>query len=203
MAVVLFAIMRFVFFVPIVGNVMAMMFWTLVYVFALLSLGLLVGTKAENQMQALQMSMVFLLPSVFFSGFIFPREDHAMAFLRAWRALPNHLFHLAYARDHSAGRELLRILAAPRNSYRDVDPALRSLRSAISEEDRLISITDAARLQSSRCRWNRGFGLIVYLHGREKPLIQKRCEDGDYSHGDKRADTVKLVQLRKVVKEKF
>ena len=53
---------------------MAMMFTTLVYVFALLSLGLLVATKAENQMQALQMSMTFMLPSVFFSGFVFPRE---------------------------------------------------------------------------------------------------------------------------------
>jgi ABC-2 type transport system permease protein len=51
-----------------------MFFSTFVYVFALLSMGLLVATKAENQMQALQMSMVFILPSVFFSGFIFPRE---------------------------------------------------------------------------------------------------------------------------------
>jgi len=39
-----------------------------------LSLGLLISTKAENQIQALQMSMMFILPSVFFSGFIFPRE---------------------------------------------------------------------------------------------------------------------------------
>src|SRR5947207_5608054 len=74
MAVILFLIMLFVFDVPIAGNVVGMLFSTVVYVFALLSLGLLVGTKAENQMQALQMSMVFLLPSVFFSGFIFPRE---------------------------------------------------------------------------------------------------------------------------------
>ena len=52
--------MRFVFAVPIAGSVIAMMLSTLVYVFALLSLGLLVATKAENQMQALQMSMVFI-----------------------------------------------------------------------------------------------------------------------------------------------
>src|SRR5213596_169590 len=74
MAFLLFLIMRFLFGVPINGSVLAMLFATLVYVFALLSLGLLVATKAENQMQALQMSMVFMLPSVFFSGFIFPRE---------------------------------------------------------------------------------------------------------------------------------
>ena len=92
MAVVLFAIMRFVFFVPIVGNVVAMMFSTLVYVFALLSLGLLVGTKAENQMQALQMSMVFLLPSVFFSGFIFPRETMPWIFYALGALFPTTYF---------------------------------------------------------------------------------------------------------------
>src|SRR5207244_2041221 len=53
MAVVLFLVMRFVFFVPIEGNIVAMLFSTLVYVFALLSLGLLVGTYAEDQLQAL------------------------------------------------------------------------------------------------------------------------------------------------------
>src|SRR6266446_3258133 len=62
---------------------------------------------------------------------------------------------------------------------------------------------NAARPQSLRCRWNRGFGSIVFLHGREEPLIQKRCEDRDYGHHDERADAVKLVELRKVVKEKF
>src|SRR5438874_5486004 len=56
MAILLFGIMRFIFAVPIAGSVIAMMLSTLVYVFALLSLGLLVATKAENQMQALQMS---------------------------------------------------------------------------------------------------------------------------------------------------
>ena len=81
MAFVLFTIMRF-----------AMMFSTLVYVFALLSLGLLVGTKAENQMQALQMSMVFLLPSVFFSGFIFPRETMPWIFYALGALFPTTYF---------------------------------------------------------------------------------------------------------------
>src|SRR6058998_9853 len=92
MAVILFLIMRFVFDVPIVGNVVGMMFSTLVYVFALLSLGLLVGTKAENQMQALQMSMVFLLPSVFFSGFVFPRETMPWIFKALGALLPATYF---------------------------------------------------------------------------------------------------------------
>lgn len=92
MAFLLFAIMRFVFAVPIAGSVTAMMLATLVYVFALLSLGLLVATKAENQMQALQMSMTFIMPSVFFSGFIFPRETMPAIFYAIGAVLPTTYF---------------------------------------------------------------------------------------------------------------
>jgi ABC-2 type transport system permease protein len=92
MAVLLFAIMRFVFFVPIAGSIIAMILATLVYVFALLSIGLLVGTKAENQMQALQMSMTFIMPSVFFSGFIFPRETMPWIFYALGALLPTTYF---------------------------------------------------------------------------------------------------------------
>jgi len=92
MAVILFLIMRFLFNVPINGSVLAMMFSTLVYVFALLSLGLLVATKAENQMQALQMSMTFMLPSVFFSGFVFPRETMPWIFYALGALMPATYF---------------------------------------------------------------------------------------------------------------
>lgn len=92
MAVILFLIMRFLFHVPIAGNVVAMLFSTFVYVFALLSMGLLVATKAENQMQALQMSMVFILPSVFFSGFIFPRETMPWIFSSIGSVIPATYF---------------------------------------------------------------------------------------------------------------
>src|SRR5256886_16340781 len=92
MAFLLLLIMRFLFGVPINGSVLAMLFATLVYVFALLSLGLLVATKAENQMQALQMSMVFMLPSVFFSGFVFPRETMPSIFYALSTILPATYF---------------------------------------------------------------------------------------------------------------
>ena len=92
MATLLFLFMRYLFGVPIAGNVIAMMFATLVYVFALLSLGLLVATKAENQMQALQISMVFMLPSVFFSGFVFPRETMPWIFQALGALLPATYF---------------------------------------------------------------------------------------------------------------
>ena len=92
MAILLFTIMRVVFFVPIAGNPAALLVSTFVYVFALLSIGLLVGTKAENQMQALQISMAFILPSVFFSGFIFPRETMPGIFYALGSLLPTTYF---------------------------------------------------------------------------------------------------------------
>ena len=74
MACALFIFMRYIFHVPIAGSVTVLLVGTLLYIFSLLSLGLLVSTRAENQMQALQMTMTLILPTVFFSGFIFPRE---------------------------------------------------------------------------------------------------------------------------------
>jgi len=88
MASGLFIIMRWVFHVPIAGDVSTLMLGTLLYVFCLLSLGLLISTKAQNQIQALQMSMVFILPSVFFSGFIFPRETMPAIFYGISCVLP-------------------------------------------------------------------------------------------------------------------
>ncbi len=80
--------MRWLFHVPIAGDVGALMVGTLFYVFCLLSLGLLISTRAQNQMQALQMSMMFILPSVFFSGFIFPRETMPAIFYAISTCIP-------------------------------------------------------------------------------------------------------------------
>lgn len=92
MATGLFIIMRWLFDVPIAGSVTALMVSSLIYVFALLSLGLLISTRAENQMQALQMTMVFIMPSVFFSGFIFPRETMPWIFYAIGSVLPTTYF---------------------------------------------------------------------------------------------------------------
>src|SRR6266550_4395851 len=92
MATGLFAIMRWLFDVPIAGSLTALFASTLLYVFALLSLGLLLSTRAQNQMQALQMSMIFIMPSVFFSGFIFPRETMPWIFYMVGAFLPTTYF---------------------------------------------------------------------------------------------------------------
>ena len=44
--------------------------------------------RAQNQIQTLQMAMIFILPSVFFSGFIFPRETMPKIFQLFGALLP-------------------------------------------------------------------------------------------------------------------
>ena len=73
---------------PIAGDLGALAAATFFYVFTLLSLGLLISTRAENQIQALQMTMITILPSVFFSGFIFPRETMPQIFYAISTVLP-------------------------------------------------------------------------------------------------------------------
>jgi len=92
MAGAFLVVMRWVFDIPIQGSVALLLVSALLYIFALLSLGLLISTRAQNQMQALQISMLFILPSVFFSGFIFPRETMPWIFYAIGSLLPATYF---------------------------------------------------------------------------------------------------------------
>jgi ABC-2 type transport system permease protein len=80
MAACIFLVARWVFQIPIRGDLSALFLATFLFVFVLLSIGLLISTKAENHMQAMQMTMALILPSVFFSGFLFPRETMPQIF---------------------------------------------------------------------------------------------------------------------------
>src|SRR6266702_4843510 len=66
--------MRVVFQVPIHGNVLLLAFLSLPYIFVSLSLGILISSKANSQSEAIQLAFITFLPSIFFSGYIFPRE---------------------------------------------------------------------------------------------------------------------------------
>ncbi len=88
MAIGLIELMQIVFRVPVAGDIGALLLATVFYVFSLLTIGLLISTRAQNQIQALQMCMVFILPSVFFSGFIFPRETMPWIFYAVGTVLP-------------------------------------------------------------------------------------------------------------------
>jgi len=65
-------LMVFVFRVPIHGNVFLLLVLSVIYLFSLLALGLLVSSRANTQMEAIQGAQGFLLPSIMLSGYIFP-----------------------------------------------------------------------------------------------------------------------------------
>jgi ABC-2 type transport system permease protein len=64
--------MRWLFSVPIQGSLLFLFAMALIYLFALLSLGLFISTRAQTQAQAQQMAQFLFLPSIFLSGYIFP-----------------------------------------------------------------------------------------------------------------------------------
>ncbi len=66
--------MRWIFSVPIHGSVLLLALLSLPYIFVSLSLGILISSKAGTQAQAMQLAFLTILPSIFFSGYIFPRE---------------------------------------------------------------------------------------------------------------------------------
>ena len=72
--VMIVSAMRFLFQVPIHGSVVLLAFLSLPYIFVSLSLGILISSKATTQAHAMQLAFLTILPSIFFSGYIFPRE---------------------------------------------------------------------------------------------------------------------------------
>lgn len=58
--------------VPIFGNVFLLAALTTLFIVTNLSFGYTFSTLAQNQLQAMQMSMMFFLPNMLLSGFVFP-----------------------------------------------------------------------------------------------------------------------------------
>ncbi len=65
---------RTVFQIPFNGDMGSLAVITLAFIGASLSLGLLISTFAKTQMQAMQMTVFILMPSILLSGFMFPFE---------------------------------------------------------------------------------------------------------------------------------
>lgn len=63
---------RFLFHVPIIGNLGLLLVAALVFITANLAMGITFSSIAENQRQAMQMAYFFFLPSMLLSGFMFP-----------------------------------------------------------------------------------------------------------------------------------
>jgi ABC-2 type transport system permease protein len=63
---------KFLFDVPLRGSLVPVFVLSLVFIAANLSVGVTLSTVAKNQLQAVQMSVFFFLPSLLLSGFMFP-----------------------------------------------------------------------------------------------------------------------------------
>jgi len=68
--ILIFAI--FLFEIPLLGNVFLLFFVLIIYIFLCLSIGISISSVAKNQLQALQMSSFYFIPSLMLSGFVSP-----------------------------------------------------------------------------------------------------------------------------------
>ena len=62
----------FLFGVPVLGNLFMLALLSTLFITTNLSIGYTFSTVAQNQLQAMQMSIMFFLPSILLSGFMFP-----------------------------------------------------------------------------------------------------------------------------------
>jgi ABC-2 type transport system permease protein len=62
----------FLFGVPVRGSLIVLALLSTLFITANLSIGYTFSTIAQNQLQAMQMSLMFFLPSILLSGFMFP-----------------------------------------------------------------------------------------------------------------------------------
>jgi ABC-2 type transport system permease protein len=81
----------FLFHVPMVGNLGLLLVVALVFIAANLAMGITFSTVAKNQLQAMQMSFFFFLPSLLLSGFMFPFRG-----MPQWAQAVGELFPLTH-----------------------------------------------------------------------------------------------------------
>lgn len=74
-AVIITVLGILVFHVPLRGNPLELLAFAVPYLAAVLSIGLLVSTVAQNQRQAMQAATFILLPQVLLSGALFPLQS--------------------------------------------------------------------------------------------------------------------------------
>jgi drug efflux transport system permease protein len=77
--------------VPIAGSIPLLLACAALFLVTPLGIGLLVSTVAKSQQEAILLSLFFLLPNIFLSGFFFP-----IAAMPGWLQVITHVFPLRY-----------------------------------------------------------------------------------------------------------
>ena len=73
---------RWLFDVPFLGSVLVLYLVALVFISANLTVGITLSSIAQNQLQAMQLTMFYFLPTILMSGFMFPFQG--MPFWAQW-----------------------------------------------------------------------------------------------------------------------
>ncbi|WP_316860245.1 ABC transporter permease [uncultured Cohaesibacter sp.] len=89
--VVILTAAKLVFNVPFVGDLSLLLLGILIFIASLVLIGYFISTVARSQMQAMQMSFFFFLPSLMLSGFMFPFKG-----MPEWAQVIGNLFPLTY-----------------------------------------------------------------------------------------------------------
>lgn len=86
--VIILGLGNLIFDVPINGQISHLLIASLFFISASLTLGMLISTVAKTQLQAMQLTVFLLIPSILLSGFMFPYEG--MPAIAQWiaEALP-------------------------------------------------------------------------------------------------------------------
>ena len=76
------------FHVPINGSLLLLLILGFAFVICALAIGILISTISRTQLQAMQLTILVLLPSILLSGFVFPREAMPKAIQLIGNGLP-------------------------------------------------------------------------------------------------------------------
>jgi ABC-2 type transport system permease protein len=104
---------KYIFDVPMEGNLLVLYGVILVFIAANLTLGITFSSIARNQLQAMQMTFFFFLPSILLSGFMFP-----------FRGMPEWAQWLGNALPLTHFLSLVRGLMLKGNGVADIWPQL-------------------------------------------------------------------------------
>ena len=104
---------RFVFDVPFAGSLLAIYLAALLFIAANLTVGITLSSIAQNQLQAMQLTVFYFLPSLLLSGFMFP-----FAGMPGWAQFIGNLLPLTYF------NRLVRGILLKGNDWADLWPSV-------------------------------------------------------------------------------
>lgn len=90
-SIIVLCLANYLFLIPILGNIGLLFASIILFIICNLSMGFLISTVAKNQAQALQMSLLVLMPSIIMSGFMFPFQG-----MPAWAQAIGQCIPLTY-----------------------------------------------------------------------------------------------------------